>query len=404
MDIKDNAPLDLKPGDTARVSARVHRLKRSRKMVFVYLALRGELVKTVYTDGLCEKSVSLLDEGMFIRADIRAAAEIKADNGIELRLEDFEILSSPSAAYPISISDAGYNHSLETTIENKPLTLRHPQISAVYKIQSQILGAFEDLMRANDFTRIVTPMISEYSEKPSFEIDYYGKKAYLPYSPQLYMTAATASLDRTYCVSPSFLAKKYNSSRHLAEFTSLSFQLGYIKTIDSVIGMLTSFLKAAAKFGSNINIPDEIPIYGFGDALKILGKDNQPDLDPTDIKRLCAREKERSGSDFVCVTGFPPDKRPFYAEDFSGFDIYLNGWTISSGSKNIYNYKAQLEKAARLGIDPAQYTAYFDALKYGIMPYGGCTTGLERLTAALLRLDNVKYAALFTRDLHHIKP
>ncbi len=395
-------PLSESASDT-RLNARVHKIKRSGRIVFVYLCAGGEIIKTVYRPDWCEKDISGLNAGMFLRAAVSEAPEQKAENGIELRLRDFEILSSPAAPYPLSISGADCNYSLETAAEYKALILRHPHIAAVYKVQSRLLFAFEEFMEKNGFFRVTAPVISSFSEKPSFELDYFGARAVLSHTPQLYMTAATAAFDKTYSVSPSFLAKKYNSSRHMNEFTSLNFQLGYIDTVDDVINMTSALLDYMTKAVPEAGISTEIPVYAFDDALKMLGKNSQPDLDPTDIKNICSREK-RNGFDFVCVKGFPPDKRPFYAEDYENFDIYLNGSKIASGSKNFSDYAAQRKKADRLNIMLKRYKAYDDALKYGIMPYGCLTLGLERLTAALMRLENVKYASLFPRDLHHIEP
>ena len=385
----------LNPGDSVIINERVHKIKRSGKIVFAYLSCGGDIVKTV-----CKTDVSLLNEGMFIRARGTAASEIKAENGIEIRITDFEILSKPSAVFPVSINDSEYGLSLETTIDNKPLTLRNPQVAAIYKSQAAILNAFCGYMEKHGFTRLVTPVISAFSEKPSFEVDYFGEKAYLSHSPQLYMTAPTAAFDKTYAVSPSFLAKKYNSTRHLNEFTSLNFQQGYIDSVNDIIKTVSDCMSHIAK---SITLPvTRIKTYTFEQSLEILGKVNQIDLDPTDIKRLCSYEDNKDT--FVFVTGFPPDKRPFYAEDFNNFDLYFNGVKVASGSKNITDYNTQLEKAERTGINLTDFKAYSDALKYGVLPYGGCIIGLERLTAALLGLDNVKYASLFTRDLHHITP
>ena len=390
----------LKPGSNVTINARVHRIKRSGKIVFVYLSCSGDIIKTVYKADVCEKDISLLNEGMYIKTSGIAAAEMKAENGIEIRITDFEILSAPAAEFPVSISDSEYNLSIEATMDNKPLTLRNPQIAAIYKLQSAILNSFCSFMEQHDFVRLTTPVISAFSEKPSFEVDYFGKKAYLSHSPQLYMTAGTAAFGKVYAVSPSFLAKKYNSTRHLNEFTSLNFQQGYINSVDDIIKTTAECIRYIIE---SVNLPEvTVKSYTFDQSMQILGKVNQIDLDPTDIKRLCKYDGNENA--FIFVKCFPPDKRPFYAEDYENFDLYYNGWKIASGSKNISDYNTQLEKAERTGFNLSDFKAYDDTLKYGIMPYGGCIIGLERLIAALAGLDSVKAASLFVRDLHHIIP
>lgn len=387
---------ELTSGVNVGINAHVHKIKRSGKIVFVYLSCGGDIIKTV-----CKSDVSSLSEGMYIRTCGTTVPEIKAENGIEIRLDDFEVLSKPAYKFPVSISDSEYGLSLEATMDNKSLTLRNPQIASIYKLQAKIINSFCEFMNNHDFMRLTPPVISAFSEKPSFEVDYFGEKAYLSHSPQLYMTAGTAAFDRVYAVSPAFLAKKYNSTRHLNEFTSLNFQQGYIDSVEDIIKTTAECMEYIAK---SINLTKSVRIkpYTFNQALEILGKAKQVDLDPTDIKRLCKYEDNENT--FVFVTSFPPDKRPFYAEDCNNFDLYFNGWKIASGSKNICDYNIQFEKASRFNIRLSDFTAYEDALKYGIMPYGSCIIGLERLTAALSGLDSVKYASLFPRDLHHLIP
>ena len=118
-----------------------------------------------------------------------------------------------------------------------------------------------------------------------------------------------------------------------------------------------------------------------------------------------------TGSDFVFVTHYPSDKRPFYAmddpenpEETLSFDLLFRGLEITTGGQRIHGYEMQVEKMRNRGMDVEAFESYLMMHKHGMPPHGGLGIGLERLTARRLGFDNVRQASLFPRDIHRLEP
>lgn len=132
-------------------------------------------------------------------------------------------------------------------------------------------------------------------------------------------------------------------------------------------------------------------------------------MEPEHERQICQYAKEKLGSDFVFITHFPTTKRAFYTmadpenpELSLSFDLLFRGLEINSGAQRIHDYDELVAKMEGRGMDPEKFSYYLQAFKYGIPPHGGCSTGLERITARMLELQNVKEASTFPRDMNRI--
>ncbi|MCM1193261.1 MAG: OB-fold nucleic acid binding domain-containing protein [Butyrivibrio sp.] len=135
------------------------------------------------------------------------------------------------------------------------------------------------------------------------------------------------------------------------------------------------------------------------------------DFDPEEEKALSEIIFRETGSEFVFVTHYPSDKRPFYAmddpenpEETLSFDLLFRGLEITTGGQRIHDYEMQVEKMRSRGMNPEAFASYLMMHKHGMPPHGGLGIGLERLTARLLGFDNVRQASLFPRDIHRLEP
>jgi nondiscriminating aspartyl-tRNA synthetase len=155
--------------------------------------------------------------------------------------------------------------------------------------------------------------------------------------------------------------------------------------------------------------PAEFPILTLREAHDILGVAPEPDMEPEHERNICEWAKREKNSDFVFITRFPTAKRAFYTyEDPSeapfsrGFDLLFRGLEINSGAQRIHDYTTLVEKMRSRGLDPLKFSYYLQAFKYGLPPHGGSSTGLERMTARMLEIQNVKEATAFPRDMTRI--
>ena len=141
----------------------------------------------------------------------------------------------------------------------------------------------------------------------------------------------------------------------------------------------------------------------FTDNLKCEGEQQK--------RGICNLIREKTGSDFVFVTHYPSSKRPFYAmedpanpEETLSFDLLFRGLEVTTGGQRIHSYREQVKKMEKRGMHMEAFESYLQIHKYGMPPHGGLGLGLERFTARLLNLENVREAALFPRDIHRLIP
>ena len=166
-----------------------------------------------------------------------------------------------------------------------------------------------------------------------------------------------------------------------------------------------------ALLGAVVPQINEIPSITFDEAKALLGAPDGDDFEPTEEKRLCELIYKQTGSELVFVTHYKTSKRPFYTCEneknpsvTDSFDLLFRGMEVTTGGKRIHDYKTQVQKMRRLGMDTEAFASYLMAHKYGLPPHGGMGIGLERLTAKLLGFDNVRRATLFPRDVNRLTP
>ena len=235
--------------------------------------------------------------------------------------------------------------------------------------------------------------------------------------------------DRVFEAAPVFRAEKHNTTRHLNEYTSLDFEMGYIDGFEDIMAMETGFLQYTMALLEKeykkeldmlgVTLPDvsKIPAVRFDKAKELVAEKynrrirNPYDLEPEEELLIGRYFKEEYGSDFVFVTHYPSKKRPFYAMDDPAdpkftlsFDLLFRGLEITTGGQRIHDYKMLTDKIAARGMTEEGMEQYLATFKHGMPPHGGLGIGLERLTMQLLGEDNVRETTLFPRDLSRLEP
>ncbi len=348
-------------------------------------------------------------------------------------MESLRILSEPEAdMMPLAISKWKLNTSLDAKLNYRPIALRNVRERAKFKLQEGITRAFRDFLYEQGFTEIHTPKIGAKSAEGGanlFRLDYFHRPAVLQQSPQLYKQMMVGVFDRVFETAPVFRAEKHNTKRHLNEYTSLDFEMGYIDGFEDIMAMETGFLQymmamLAKDYAKelkilNITLPDvsKIPAVRFDEIKQKVSEKyghkmrNPFDLEPEEEQLIGQYAQEEWGSDFVFVTHYPSKKRPFYAMDDPAdtrytlsFDLLYKGMEITTGGQRIHDYKALREKIAVRGMEEEGLEHYLDTFKHGMPPHGGLGIGLERLTMKLVGEDNVRETTLFPRDLSRLEP
>ncbi len=419
-------------GQTVKVNGAVHTIRDMGDVAFVVLRKREGLLQCVYEEGVTEFNIKDLKEASTIEVEGVVAKEDRAPNGIEIRLKTIKVLSEPAEPMPIAISKWKLNTSLETKMAMRPITLRNVRERAKFRIQEGIVRGFREFLHAQGFTEIHTPKLGAKSAEGGanlFRLEYFHRPAILQQSPQFYKQMMVGVFDRVFETAPVFRAEKHNTKRHLNEYTSLDFEMGYIDSFEDIMAMETGFLQYTMELLKkdyarelktlNITLPnvDKIPTVRFTEAKELVSKKynrtikNPYDLEPEEEALIGQYFKEEYGADFVFVTHYPSKKRPFYAMDDPedttytlSFDLLFGGMEITTGGQRIHDYNMLMEKVAARGMTDEGMETYLSAFKHGMPPHGGIGIGLERLTMKLLGEENVRETTLFPRDLSRLEP
>ncbi len=430
---KDFAKYD---GQIVTVSGYIHRIREMTGFSFVILRTARDTVQCVYAP---EFSDYRWDDKLKEEACVKVSGKVvsskdaKGNDRFELQIHNIEILSLPAETLPIVINKKKLdNIQLNTVLDLRPVSLRNPAERAIFKIQEGIQRGFRDFLTANNFTEIHSPKINYAGAEGGtnvFKLDYFGKQVYLAQSPQLYKQALVGVFERVFEIAPVFRAEHHDTSRHLNEYISMDFEMGFIDGFEDIMNMETGTLKYIMNLLKNeyseeiallhADIPeiDEIPCIKFMDAKKLLTEkfkykpSDMKDFDPEEEQLLGKYAKKEFNSDFIFVTHYPSVKRPFYTMDDPAdpeytlsFDLLFRGLEITSGGQRVHDYGEQVAKMKKCGMNPDDFETYLMFHKYGAPPHGGLGLGLERLTMHLLGFKNVREATMFPRDINRVTP
>lgn len=424
--------LKAEEGTTIILEGAVHSIRDMGEIAFVILRKREGLIQTVWEEGKTDMELSEIREGDYIHVTGQIKDEERAPHGKEVRLSTIRHLSHVSCPLPLPIDKWKLNTSLEAKLDRRSLSLKNIRERARFRIQEGIVRGFRDFLYEQGFTEIHTPKIGAKSAEGGanmFRLSYFHRPAVLQQSPQLYKQMMVGVFDRVFETGPVFRAEKHNTRRHLNEYTSLDFEMGYIHSFLDICAMETGFLQYTMNLLEkeyskelkllNITLPDveKIPYVRFDEAKRLVSEKynrkirNPFDLEPEEEELIGKYFKEEYNADFVFVTHYPSKKRPFYAMDDPedtrytlSFDLLYHGLEITTGGQRIHDLSMLEEKIQEKGMTEEGLEQYLDAFRFGMPPHGGLGIGLERLTMQLLGEDNVREACLFPRDMSRLEP
>ncbi|MGO4599000.1 aspartate--tRNA(Asn) ligase [Terrabacter sp. 2RAF25] len=418
----------VEPGERATLAGWVHRRRVLASVTFLVLRDRTGLAQIVVKDEATIAQLAGLPEETVVEVTGTMSANSAAPGGAELVEPTVTPLTEPAAAPPVELWRPTFGAGLPTHLDHAAVTLRHPRHRAAWQIASASMRGFRSALGLLEFTEIATPkLVGTATESGAnvFTVDYFGRTAYLAQSPQLYKQMLVGVFERVFEVGPVFRAEPHDTVRHLAQYTSLDAELGFIRDHRDVLAVLRTAVAgmvegittyaggAAALLGIELpRVPDEFPVIHFSDALARVGADpDEPDLSPAHERALGEWARTAYGSDFLAVEGYPMAKRPFYTHPQPGderwsnsFDLLFRGLELTTGGQRLHRPSDYAAAMARTGTDPSVLSGYLDAFAHGMPPHGGFAIGLERWVARLTGAENVREVTLFPRDLHRLEP
>lgn len=419
-------------GQAVKLHGMVHSHRALGEITFFDLRQRTDLLQCVMNSDTRINGADQLRDEQAIRIEGLMRAEPRARGGFECHVMNIEVLSSPAETRPVHLGKRIRNVGLDADLSLRPITLRHQFYRAMFRLQEGICRGFRDYLASAGFTEIHSPkIVASGAEGGSniFRLDYFGRKAYLAQSPQFYKQMMVGVYERVFEIGPVFRAEKHSTIRHLNEYTSMDFEMGFIETFADIMDVEEAMLKHLLELlGSEykteiellqVKLPsiDRIPRVRFDQAKQMVAEKygrkikNPFDLEPEEERLIGELFAQEHNSDFVFVTHYPSKKRPFYAMDDPkdtrytlSFDLLFRGLEITTGGQRLHDYQQQCDKMLAKGMDPTDFADYLMIHKYGMPPHGGLGIGLERLLMMLTGQNNVRYCALFPRDQSRLEP
>lgn len=419
----------------------IHKKRLLGGLNFINIRDRSGLTQVLVEKGEEVEKLRGMQIGTVVEITGTVLPDERAPGGAELHDPSITIVAPVTDEPPIEI-DKPLSHKsehLDTLLDNRTIGLRNLQETALFKTQSAVGKAIREYFDQNEFTEMHSPkLLAEATEGGTevFKLDYFGKEATLAQSAQLYKQMMVGVFERVYEIAPVYRAEPSATTRHMTEYTSVDAEMGFI-TLDDLLnfagGLLIHVVESTWKTHQaafkmwNVpktalpESPQEIPRITIDEIhqmfLKATKEDHtgEDDLAPAEEKWICEWAKKNKGTDAVFVVGWSAKSKTFkfyHKADPTNpdlaerADLLYRGVEIATLSMRENVYHKLLEQMAAKGADPEHpgFAPYVSAFKYGMPPHGGFGLGLERLVEKLFKLDNIKEATLFPRDLNRLAP
>jgi len=422
-DLKDNKNKEV------LIKGWVQEIRNLNKIKFLILRDKTGEMQTVAFKGETEQESFEKINDITKESVVEIIGTVKENKesryGIEVGIKKIELITKSEVPLPIDNTDKS-NTNLDKRIDYRFLDARNLKKQAIFKIRSKIAKILTNFFDEKGFININTPkltMLGAESGAELFKVDYFGSPIYLSQSPQIYKQMfMNAGLERVYEIAPVFRAEKSHTNRHVTEFTGVDFEMAFIKDENDLMDMaedmikylLTNLKKECVDelklLKVNHTIPKKIPRITMQEAKKLIAEkgkkySDEEDLDPEGEKLIGQVIKEKFGSEFVFLTNYPWEVRPFYHmkpdNDDKGtrsFDLLFNGVEICTGSQREHRLNILEKQAKEKDVDLKTMQKYTEIFRYGIPPHGGIGFGLDRITQKLLGLDNIREVILLPRD------
>jgi len=416
---------DLKSGKEVLIKGWIHEIRDLSKLKFLLVRDLSGIVQCVVKGELMESINDLsLESAVEIKGNVKEA-KVKANltrENVEIEITNIEILNK-AEKLPIHVNEKTTNTDLSKRLDNRSLDVRKPEVAARFRIQSTIIKGFRDFFYEEGFMEIQTPAIIATSTEGGtdlFKIKYFEEDAYLAQSPQLYKQLMAISLEKVFSTGAIWRAEKHDTSRHINEIRQMDIEVGFAddmavmkyleKSVQYIVKKVLEDCETELNLlGLELKVP-KTEYLKYLDAITLLNKNgfsmkDGDDFEPEAERKLC----ELFPDTIVFTYEWPVSIKPFYIwpkdEKVSGgFDALYGGLEISSGGQRVHVPEVLIKQLKSKGLNPKDFEWYIDAFRYGAPMHAGWSIGLERLSQAMMKVDNIREVTLFPRDRKRLKP
>ena len=389
------------------------------------IAKKGQCPDLVY------EQVLQLKEHTSIGVNGKVISQRKAPNGIEIIPLELKVFSIPIQAPPFMIQNRN-PAGIDTRLDFRAIDLRRKYLQDIFIIRNNILKYIRTFLSNEKFIEVNTPkIIATASEGGTalFPIFYYEREAFLAQSPQIYKEQLTMAFEKVFEIGPIFRAEPSRTNRHLSEATSIDIESAFVDYNDIMVlleKMIQFIIKSLFEDDSiknndeldidqkiNNNNKSSFPRLKYTELIEKLRNIGEKvrwgdDLSPQLIKKL---DDDRLNNNFYFITDWPMAAKPFYVKEnqddskiCESFDLMYGSLEISSGSTRISNKEILINRMKKKGLNLNSFDYHLRVFNYGVPPHAGCGVGLERLLMTLTKIDNIRDAILYPRDIDRLAP
>ena len=407
----------------------IYRTRTVGGKIFVVLRDATGVIQVTLTKGEVRPDQFEAATKALIESAVRAFGTVvqdkRAPGGYELRAMDFQVVSF-AEKFPIS-----EDQSEEFLLDVRHLWVRSQRMTQIFRVRHTVVGAIHAYFRDGGFWEVQPPMITPAGSEGGstlFEMDYFGRKAYLTQSWQLYAEALALAMEKVYYVGPSFRAEKSRTTRHLTEYWHAEMEqcwVGMDEAIKHAEGVVSHVCQRVAE-----ERPDEVRAFGrtpeflravtppferirYDDALAIL-KAKGVELEwGRDLRTFEERALTEGKSKPIVVTHYPKVSQAFYKRrdpqdprHVLAFDVIAGDdvGEIVGGSERETDLEVLGQAIAESGEDPKNYDWYLDTRRYGNVQHAGFGMGVERLLQWICKLGHIRDAIPFPRTPARFAP
>jgi asparaginyl-tRNA synthetase len=407
----------------------IHRTRTVGGKAFVVLRDATGIIQVtiardkVSHDAFAAAVKALIESAVIVKGTI--AADKRAPGGYEVRASDFRVVHF-AEKFPIQ-----EDLSEEFLLDVRHLWVRSQKMTTIFRIRDSTFKAVHEYFRDQGFWEVSPPMITPAGSEGGstlFEVDYFGRKAYLTQSWQLYAEALVLAMDKIYYIGPSFRAEKSRTTRHLTEYWHAEMEQAWVG-MDEVIQHAEGVISHACHVVAEER-PDDVVAMGrtpeflkavrppfermtYDEALEVL-KSKGIELEwGKDLRTLEERALTEGKTKPVIVTHYPRVSQAFYkARDpkkpdlVLGFDVIAGDGVgeVVGGSERETDLEVIKKSLLAQGEDPKSYGWYLDSRRYGSVQHAGFGMGMERLIQWICKLEHIRDAVPFPRTPARFAP
>jgi nondiscriminating aspartyl-tRNA synthetase len=392
--------------------------------------VQGEMQVTAKRSEVGEQIFSLakeVKEHTSLGVKGRVRPQEKAPNGAEIVPAEIRAFSIAKKAAPFMTQSRTSPVGIDTRLDLRAVDLRRGQLGSIFRIRQTVINSVREFLARQQFMEVSTPkMIATATEGGAalFPIFYYDREAFLAQSPQLYKEQLTMAFESVFEIGPIFRAEPSRTNRHLSEATSIDVERAFadygdvmsllermvVNIVDAIKERNSADLKFLELQMPKLELP--FPKYAYSDLIDRLQEAGEriqwgDDISPQAMKSL---SDERLNG-FYFIVDWPTSTKPFYvkprADDpkvCESFDLMYGPLEMSSGSTRISRKDQLVERMQKQGLKPDAFDYHLRVFDYGVPPHAGFGLGLERLLMALAKIENIRDATFYPRDIDRLAP